>query len=147
VSIPTSRGKTGLIPVARHFNETVFVKAAAAAPAAAPAAATTTTTTTLKRRILKEEIESICRLRKQYEETIGHLTPGCPILAKNEYVIRHYRICTHLHYSICKTLGTETTENWFSHIPKPVCQHEDITVLLNQGGYKLIGRFWQIGPT
>jgi hypothetical protein len=53
--------------------------------------------------------------------------------AKNEYVIRHDKVCTHLHYSICKTLGTETTENWYSHIPKPVCQHEDITVLWNQG--------------
>jgi hypothetical protein len=26
----------------------------------------------------------------------------------------------------------ETTENWYSHIPKPVCQHQDITVLWNQ---------------
>jgi hypothetical protein len=25
------------------------------------------------------------------------------------------------------------TENWYSHIPKPVCQHEDITVLWIQG--------------
>jgi hypothetical protein len=40
---------------------------------------------------------------------------------------------THLHYSICKTLGIETTENWYSHIPEPVCEHEDITVLWNQG--------------
>jgi hypothetical protein len=82
---------------------------------------------------LKEDIESRCRLCKEYEETIDHLTSGCLILAKNEYVIRHDRVCTHLHYSICKTSGTETTENWYSHIPKPVCQHEDITVLWNQG--------------
>jgi hypothetical protein len=27
----------------------------------------------------------------------------------------------------------ETTGNWYSHIPKPVCQNEDITVLWNQG--------------
>jgi hypothetical protein len=71
--------------------------------------------------------------RKEYEETIDHLTSGCPILAKNEYVIRYDKVCTHLHYSICKTLGIETTENWYSHIPKPLCQHEDITVLWNQG--------------
>jgi len=37
-----------------------------------------------KRKILKVEIESKCRLCKQYEETIDHLTSGCPILAKNE---------------------------------------------------------------
>jgi hypothetical protein len=55
-----------------------------------------------KRKILKEEIESRCRLSKEYEGTIDCLTSGCPILAKNEYVIRHDRVCTHLHYSICK---------------------------------------------
>jgi hypothetical protein len=72
-------------------------------------------------------------LCNEYEETIDHLTSGCPILAKNEYVIRHDEVCTYLHYSICKTIGIETTENWYSHIPNPVCQHEDITVLWNQG--------------
>jgi hypothetical protein len=86
-----------------------------------------------KRKILKEEIESRYRLCKEYEETIDHLTSGCPILAKNEYVIRHDKVCVHLHYSICKTLGIETTENWYSHVPKLVCQHKDTTVLWNQG--------------
>ena len=31
-----------------------------------------------KNKILKEEIESKCRLCKQHEETIEHLTSGCP---------------------------------------------------------------------
>jgi hypothetical protein len=48
----------------------------------------------------------------------------------NEYIIRHDKVCTHLHYSICKKLGIETAENWYSHIPT---EHEDITVLWNQG--------------
>jgi hypothetical protein len=86
-----------------------------------------------KRKILKEEIVSRCRLCREYEETIDHLTSRCPILGKNEYVIRRDKVCTHLHFSICKTLGIETTENWYSHIPDSVCQHEDITVLWNQG--------------
>jgi len=62
-----------------------------------------------KNKILKEETESKCRLCKQYEETIDHLTSGCPILAKNEYLMRHDKVCTHLHYSICKALSIETT--------------------------------------
>jgi hypothetical protein len=85
-----------------------------------------------KRKILKEETESRCRICEEYEETIDHLTSGCPILTKNEYVIRHDEVCIHLHYSICKTLGIETTENRYSRIPKLVCQHEDITVLWNE---------------
>jgi hypothetical protein len=82
---------------------------------------------------LKQEIESRCRLCKEYEETIDHLISGCPTLAKNEYIIGHNKVCTHLHYSIFKTLGIETAENWYSHTPKPVTEHEDVTVLWNQG--------------
>jgi hypothetical protein len=48
-------------------------------------------------------------------------------------IIINNKVCTHLHYSICKTLGIETRENWYSHITKLACQHEDITVLWNQG--------------
>jgi hypothetical protein len=65
-----------------------------------------------KNKILEEEIESKCRLCKQHEETIDHLTSGRPILAKNEYLMRHDKVCTHLHYSICKVLGIETTDKW-----------------------------------
>ena len=32
-------------------------------------------------KILKEETDSKCQLCKQHEETIHHLTSGCPILA------------------------------------------------------------------
>jgi hypothetical protein len=60
--------------------------------------------------ILKEEAESKCRLCKQHEETIDHLSSGCPILAKKEYLMRHDKVGAHLHYSICKALGIETTD-------------------------------------
>jgi len=69
---------------------------------------------------------------KQYEETIDHLTLGCPILVKNEYLMRHNKVCTHLHYSICKALGIETTDKWYTHMPKPVYEEGDVTVLWNQ---------------
>jgi len=70
-----------------------------------------------KNKILKEEIESKCRLCKQHEEIIENLNSEIPILAKNEYLMRHDKICTHLHYSICKALSTETTDNWYTHMP------------------------------
>ena len=60
----------------------------------------------------------------QHEETIDHLTSGCPILAKNEYLMRHDKVCTHLHYSICKASGIETTDKWYTHMPNPVCEEE-----------------------
>jgi len=61
-----------------------------------------------KNKTLKEEIDSKCQLCKQHEETIDHLTSGCPILANNEYLMRHDKVCAHLHYSIYKALKRHT---------------------------------------
>ena len=72
----------------------------------------------------------------QHEETIDHLTLGCPILTKNEYLTRHDKVCTHLHYSICKALGTETTDNWYTHMPRQAYEKGDITELWNQAVHK-----------
>jgi hypothetical protein len=40
---------------------------------------------------------------------------------------------TYVYYSICKKLGNETTDNWYSHIPKSITEHEGITMFWNQG--------------
>ena len=42
------------------------------------------------------------------------------------------KVCTHLHYSICKALGIESTDKWYTHIPKPVCEDGNVRVLWNQ---------------
>ena len=46
--------------------------------------------------------------------------------------MRHDKVCTHLHYSICKALGIETTDKWYTHILKPVCEDGDVAVLWNE---------------
>jgi hypothetical protein len=66
-------------------------------------------------KILKEETESKCRLCKKHEETIDHLTSGCPILVNSEYLMRHDKVCKLLHYSICKALGNETRDKEYTH--------------------------------
>jgi hypothetical protein len=65
-------------------------------------------------------------------------------VAKNEHIIIYDKVCTHLHYSICKKLGIGTAENWYIHIPKAVCER-DITVLWNLEIETKI--FWPIGKT
>jgi hypothetical protein len=80
-----------------------------------------------KNKILKEEIGSKCRLCKQHEETTDPLTSGYAILAKKKYLMRHDKVCTHLRYSICKALGIETTDKWYTH-----AQEGDFTVLWNE---------------
>jgi hypothetical protein len=55
----------------------------------------TVNTNDFKNKILKKEIDNKCRLCQQHEETVDRLTSGCPILAKNEYLMRHNRVDTH----------------------------------------------------
>jgi len=50
-----------------------------------------------KNKILRAETDSKYQLCKQHA-TIDHLTSGCSILAKNEYLMRHSKVCAHLHY-------------------------------------------------
>ena len=68
-----------------------------------------------KDKILKEEIDSKCWLCKAYEETIHHLTLGCRILVKNEYLKSHGSVCAHFHYSICKTFDRFIKKETFVH--------------------------------
>ena len=46
--------------------------------------------------------------------------------------MRHDKVCTHLQYSICKDLGIETTDKWYTLMPKPVYEEEDVRVLWNE---------------
>jgi len=84
-----------------------------------------------KNKILKEEIEGKCRLCKQNEETIGHLTSVSSNLTNNEYLMKHDKFCEHLHYSICRVFGIETTDKLQTHTQKPVCEQKDVRVKWN----------------
>ena len=45
--------------------------------------------------------------------------------------MRHDKVCTHLRYPTCKGLGIETTDKWYTHMPKTVYEEGDVTVLWN----------------
>jgi hypothetical protein len=48
-----------------------------------------------KNTILKEEIYSKHRLCKEHEETVDHLSLGCLILARSEYLMKHDKVFAH----------------------------------------------------
>jgi len=56
-------------------------------------------------KILYTETDSKCRLCQQFDETIDHIVPACPILAKEQYIKRRDRVCAQLHFNICKETG------------------------------------------
>ncbi len=36
-------------------------------------------------------------------------------MAKNEYLMIHDKVCTHLQYSVCKALGIKKIDKWYMH--------------------------------
>jgi len=46
--------------------------------------------------------ESKCGFCQQFDETIDHIISACPVLAKEQYIKRHDRVCAQLHFNICK---------------------------------------------
>jgi hypothetical protein len=60
-------------------------------------------------KILNTETDSKCRLCQQFDETIDHIILACPILAKEQYIKRHGRVCAQL-----------DQKHWYEHVPKSV---------------------------
>jgi hypothetical protein len=56
-------------------------------------------------KVLETEKHHKCRLCHQFEERLDHIISACAILAKEQYIKRHDRVCTQLHFNICKETG------------------------------------------
>lgn len=84
------------------------------------------------RHILKKPIDSNCRVCGCHEETVSHIVSSCPILAKHEYIRRHDNVARLIHFKICQDLGVEVGKKWYEHIPEPVVNSQNVTVLWDQ---------------
>jgi hypothetical protein len=72
-------------------------------------------------KILHTEIDSKYRLCQQSDETIDHRISACPILAKEQYVKRHYKVSAQIHFNICKEIGVQLDKkHWYEHVSKSV---------------------------
>jgi hypothetical protein len=86
-------------------------------------------------KILNTETDSKCRLCLQFDETIGHIISACPILAKEQYINRHDRVCAQLHFNIHKETGIQVDKkHLYDRVPKSVetSQGGKVTILWNQ---------------
>ena len=84
---------------------------------------------------LDTETDSKCRLCQQFYETIDHIISACPILAKEQYINRHDRVCAQLRFNICKETGIQLDKkHWYEHVPKSVetSQGGKVTIWGNQ---------------
>jgi len=56
-------------------------------------------------------------------------------MAKEQYIIRHDRVCAQLHFNIRKETGVQLDKkHWYEHVPKSVetSQGGKVTILWNQ---------------
>jgi len=50
-----------------------------------------------------------------------------PHFGEEHYLMRHDKVCTHLHYSICKALGIETRDKWYIHTCPSQCVKREMS--------------------
>jgi len=62
-------------------------------------------------KILKTETDSKCRLCHHFDATIDHIISACPILAKEQYIKRHDRVCAQMHFNMCNEIGVQLDKN------------------------------------
>ena len=82
-----------------------------------------------RNKILKDGTDPACRICGQFQETIDHIVVGCLELAKTEYLHRHNKAATYLHWNICKEFNINTKSKWYEHEPQTVSEKDDITIL------------------
>ncbi|XP_074608050.1 uncharacterized protein LOC141860765 [Acropora palmata] len=83
-----------------------------------------------RRNILNDGTDPMCGYAcGQYQETIDHIVAGCPELAKTEYLHRHDKAASYLHWNICKELNINVEEKWYEHEPQTVTERDNITIL------------------
>jgi len=52
-----------------------------------------------------------------------NIISACPILAIEQYIKRHGRMCAQLYFNICKEIGVKLdNKHWFDHLRKSVEQ-------------------------
>ena len=81
--------------------------------------------------IIKDGTSPLCRMCNKYDETIDHIVSGCPELAKTEYIHRHDKAATYIHWKVCHNYryNIKTSEKWYDHEPETVTENEDVTIL------------------
>ena len=84
-------------------------------------------------KILKTETDSKCRLCQKFDETIDHIISACPILANEQCIKRHDRVCAH--FNICEETAVQLDKKHrYERVPESVetSQGGKVTVLWNQ---------------
>ena len=76
-------------------------------------------------RLHGEDVDPKCRVCGMWDETVRHVVAGCGELAKKQYMGRHDRMGTRVHWELCRKYGIEFSERWYEHVPERVVMDRD----------------------
>lgn len=82
-----------------------------------------------QRAILKQNVDGKCRLCKEYDEHISHIVAGCSVLAPTEYLDRHNKVASYLHWTLLKELGHSVPEKWYEHKPDRSIEVDEVVIM------------------
>jgi len=86
-------------------------------------------TNAIKVKTDKQEGDVRCRICRDREETVAHLTSECSKLAQLEYKKRHDRVAGIMQWSLCEMYDLLQLEQWYRHMAEPVAEMEKDKIL------------------
>ena len=86
-------------------------------------------TNSIKKSIHKTTENDMCRLCGKKVESVTHIVSACQMLAQCEYKRWHDKVCTHVHWHLCRIKGFDTNEKWYLHQPEKVLENEHTKIL------------------
>ena len=86
-------------------------------------------TNSIKKHIYACSESSLCRLCGEKEENVSHIISSCKMLAQNEYKCRHDKICSNVHWNLCKKFGFDVSDKWYQHRIDKVLESEKVKIL------------------
>ena len=73
-----------------------------------------------------------CRFCHNATESTSHLVSACKILlADGHYTRRHNKVCSYIHWTICRDKDIPTKEVWL-HEPQPVTATDEVTIFYDK---------------
>ena len=60
---------------------------------------------------------------------MSHIISSCKMLAQNEYKRRHDKICSNVHWNLCKKFGFDVSDKWYQHRIDKVLESEKVKIL------------------
>ena len=81
-------------------------------------------------KIAKTGSNSKCRMCGQTDEHVMHVLSACTVLAPTEYLHRHNRVGTYIHWRLCQHYQIpDIPQKWYLHVPDPVTTGNVATIL------------------